>query len=234
MAESTSKTTKLELRTAYGPVFRDVLSTPPRDCTAEEIPVLDLTPLHEGSLTDRKALAAELHKTAGMLHSNHVFEHAKKRGYTSKLVYSIKLIGIVNTGFFYIKNHGIPESTIQKARQQLLTFFKQPADKKELVTREKSQYFNGWRGAGQTNISPGESVDINESLAWRYEQQYDPDTKVLSEVPEDVWPWIRGEGFVWEGTSHLEGFKEDVLAYWGCCLTLARKLVKVFALSLDL
>lgn len=66
MAESTSKTTKLELRTAYGPVFRDVLSTPPRDCTAEEIPVLDLTPLHEGSLTERKALAAELHKTAGM------------------------------------------------------------------------------------------------------------------------------------------------------------------------
>lgn len=77
-------------------------------------------------------------------------------------------------------------------------------------------------------------MDINESLAWRYEPQYDPDTKNPSEVPEDVWPWIRVEGFVWEGTSHLKDFKEDVLAYWGCCLTLARKLVKVFALSLDL
>ncbi len=32
----------------------------------------------------------------------------------------------------------------------------------------------------------------------------------------------------------MPGFKEEVLAYWGSCLTLARKLVKVFALSLDL
>lgn len=37
--------TRLELRTAYGPVYRDVLPNPPRDCTAEEIPVLDLSVL---------------------------------------------------------------------------------------------------------------------------------------------------------------------------------------------
>jgi isopenicillin N synthase-like dioxygenase len=49
-----------------------------------------------------------------------------------------------------------------------------------------------------------------------------------------VKPWIRGEDFVWEGTSHLPGFKEEVLRYWAACLTLARKLVKIFALSLDL
>lgn len=48
---STSRTTllpstsKLELRTAYGPVFRDVLNIPPRDCTTEEIPIIDLSPL---------------------------------------------------------------------------------------------------------------------------------------------------------------------------------------------
>jgi len=39
---------------------------------------------------------------------------------------------------------------------------------------------------------------------------------------------------VWEGTSHLPGFKEETLAYWAACLTLARKLVRAFALSLDL
>jgi isopenicillin N synthase-like dioxygenase len=56
----------------------------------------------------------------------------------------------------------------------------------------------------------------------------------LDEVPEEVKPWIRGEAFVWEGTSHLPNFKEDSLAYWAACLTLARKLVRIFALSLDL
>jgi isopenicillin N synthase-like dioxygenase len=32
----------------------------------------------------------------------------------------------------------------------------------------------------------------------------------------------------------LPGFKEEVLASWAACLTLARRLVRIFALSLDL
>jgi hypothetical protein len=83
-------TSKLELRTAYGPVYRDVLNTPPRDCTAEEIPVIDLSRLYSPKLEDRKALATEIRATA------------------------------VNTGFFYIKNHGIGRKTIANARKQLL------------------------------------------------------------------------------------------------------------------
>lgn len=97
-----------------------------------------------------------------------------------------------------------------------------------------SQYFNGWKGARKTNISPTESIDVNESMAWRYEPQYDPDYKDPALVPEEVKPWIRGEQYVWDGTAHLPNFKKDVLAYWGACLTLARKLVQAFALSLDL
>jgi isopenicillin N synthase-like dioxygenase len=71
-------------------------------------------------------------------------------------------------------------------------------------------------------------------MGWRYDPRYDPDTKDLDAIPEEVKPWIRGEEFVWEGTSHLPGFKEDVLRYWASCLTLARKLVRIFALSLDI
>ncbi len=71
-------------------------------------------------------------------------------------------------------------------------------------------------------------------MAWRYDPQYDPDIKDPKLVPEDVKPWIRGEEFVWEGTTHLPDFKDEVLTYWASCLTLARALVKAFALSLDL
>jgi isopenicillin N synthase-like dioxygenase len=102
------------------------------------------------------------------------------------------------------------------------------------VSKSKSKYFNGYNGSRTTNISPGESVDVKESLGWRYSPQYDPDPKDLDAIPEEVKPWIRGEDFVWEETSHLPAFKDQVLAYWAACLTLARKLVKVFALSLDL
>ncbi|KAG4415238.1 hypothetical protein IFR04_011649 [Cadophora malorum] len=195
---------KLELRTAYGPVFRDVLNTPPRDCTAEEIPIIDLTPLSSPNFEDRKELSKQIRAAA------------------------------VNTGFFYIKNHGIDDKTIADAKKQLLAFFKQSTEQKMRVSKSKSKYFNGYNGPRSTNISPGESVDIKESLGWRYAPQYDPDTKDMNAIPEEVKPWIRGEEFVWEETSHLPEFKKEVLHYWASCLTLARKLVRVFALSLDL
>jgi hypothetical protein len=85
-------TSKLELRTAYGRVFRDVLNTPPRNCTAEEIPIIDLARLYSSNIEDRKALAKEIRNAS------------------------------TNTGFFYIKNHGIEEKTIADAQKQLLTF----------------------------------------------------------------------------------------------------------------
>lgn len=91
-AEVKPLTTKLELRTAYGPVFRDVLNVPPRDCTSEEIPIIDLTPLKSGDLDDRKKLGSQIKRAA------------------------------MNTGFFYIRNHGISEEVIASAKKQLLTF----------------------------------------------------------------------------------------------------------------
>jgi isopenicillin N synthase-like dioxygenase len=71
-------------------------------------------------------------------------------------------------------------------------------------------------------------------MAFRYEPELDPEYKDPAAVPEEVKPWIRGEPYVWDGTTHLPNFKRDIIAYWGACLTLARKLVQIFALSLDL
>ena len=87
---TTTTTSKLELRTAYGPVFRDVLNVPPRECTPEEIPIIDLSPLYSSKLEDREQLAKGIRAAA------------------------------LNTGFFYIKNHGIEGKTIANAKKQLL------------------------------------------------------------------------------------------------------------------
>ncbi|KAI9641192.1 hypothetical protein NHQ30_009992 [Ciborinia camelliae] len=159
----TTTTTQLELRTAYGPVYRSVLSTPPRPCTTTEIPIISLSQIDSPS------------------------------------------------------------------------FFRQPYEEKAKIDQSHSRYFNGYMGLKSSNISPGESVDVKESIAWRYEPEYDPDhPQPLTSIPSEVRPFIRGESFVWEGTSHLTNFKSDTLNYWKCCLTLARKLVRVFALSLSL
>lgn len=69
---------------------------------------------------------------------------------------------------------------------------------------------------------------------WRYDPKYDPETKDPAAIPEEVRAWLRGEDFLWEGTSHIPDFAKDSLIYWKTCLTLARALVKVFAVCLDL
>jgi isopenicillin N synthase-like dioxygenase len=77
-------------------------------------------------------------------------------------------------------------------------------------------------------------VDYRESFSWRYEPQYDPDPKDPEDVPAEVRPYIRGEGYVWEGTEQLPNFKDGCITYWQECLKLARRLVRIFALGLDL
>ncbi|GJC92978.1 2OG-Fe(II) oxygenase [Colletotrichum higginsianum] len=156
---------KLELMSAYGTVFRDVLRTPPRDCNASEVPVIDLSNLR-GTESERKDLAATIRDAAE------------------------------NTGFFYIKNHGVPKSTIEAAFKQAQTFFSQPSEKKALVAQKKSKFFNGWTEKRAAQISPTETKDHREGFSFRYDPRYDPETKDPDAVPEEVKPWMKHEDFV--------------------------------------
>jgi isopenicillin N synthase-like dioxygenase len=198
--------TKLQLRTALGPVYRDVLPNPPRDCTPDEIPVIDVSPLLSSDFADRKKVASAIRSAA------------------------------VNNGFFYIKNHGISTETIQQCKEQGLNFMRQPQEEKsKLSSRERSRFFNGYLGPNSTIISPSESVDIRESFSFRYSPELDPEHPMdISQLSSEIRQWIRGEDFVWQDTAHLLGFKEALLGYWASCLVLARRLVRAFALSLDL
>lgn len=83
------QTTRLWLRSYEdaGFVYRDVSNRPPRDCTPDEIPVIDLSDM-DSDLKARKALAYTLLQAAE------------------------------SSGFFYIKNHGISESSIQEAHEK--------------------------------------------------------------------------------------------------------------------
>lgn len=198
-------TYKLELSTGFGPVYRDVLKTELRDATENEIPVVDLSNISSKIFAERQAIA-----------------------------HTVRSAGI-NTGFFYIRNHGIDQATIDAAAKQVHAFFKQRTEEKKKVAQQQSKYYNGWRGPRSTNISVTESIDVKESFSWRYSPEYDPDhPQPVEALDEQVRQYIRGEEFVWDGTAHLPNFKSDVLAYWKSCLKLARKLVKIFALSLEL
>lgn len=116
---------KLELRTAYGPVFRDVSTNPPRPARADEIPLIDIGSI-DGNTQQRKDLA-ELIKQASE-----------------------------NTGFFYIKNHGISNDIVNGAYKAAQAFFAQSQNDKLKVTNKKSKHFNGFSAKGNSKASPSE------------------------------------------------------------------------------
>lgn len=123
--ETSSNITKLELSTAYGPVYRDVLTTPVRDATSEEIPIIDISDIH-GDFEARRKLAS-------------VIAHAAE-----------------NSGFFYIKNHGISEGVIEGALQASKDFFAQSEDQKQKASRTKGKFFNGYTARSTASASPSE------------------------------------------------------------------------------
>lgn len=194
---------KLELRTAYGPVYRDVSTKPPREARSDEIPVIDVSSIN-GGLEARKALAQEI-KSAAM-----------------------------NTGFFYIKNHGVSDQAIQGALNASKAFFTQPLEKKQSVSIGLDKYFNGFTAKGSSLASPTEGLDYRESFSWMYLPEYDPIPKDPDAIPPDVKEWFRGASWIWKKTEDVPNFKEGCLGYYQECLQLARRLVKIFALCLDL
>lgn len=94
-ATTKANTTRLTLHSYEGLAHRDVSLNPPRDCTDDEVPVIDLAEI-DGDLQSRKTIAKNL------------------------------LSAAENTGFFYIKNHGVPvaitESALSATKKYVSTY----------------------------------------------------------------------------------------------------------------
>lgn len=76
---------KLELHTAYGPVFRDVLNTEPRDATEAEVPIVDLAGLF--SSAERRKAIAQAVRSAG---TNMGFFYIKNHGINEQVIRNAK------------------------------------------------------------------------------------------------------------------------------------------------
>ncbi|KAL3462315.1 hypothetical protein BJX64DRAFT_277227 [Aspergillus heterothallicus] len=196
--------TFLQLTGPYGPEYRKVKKAPPRAATADEIPVIDISPIFNDSLEARKSVAQEIRKAA------------------------------TSIGFFYMKGHGIEDETINAALQATQDFFHQPQEVKQRVNHVNSKWFNGWNGPDSHRANAVESLDVRESFGFRYDPRYDPDVKDVDSIPAAIKDGFRAEEYCWSQTANLPHLKENVLKYWRACLALARRLIRVFALALDL
>ena len=121
----------------------------------------------------------------------------------------------LDTGFFYIANHGVSPEVIGGAFSALPQLFALPLEAKERLRRGKGR--KGYEGTGVQIIDAGSPPDLKES--WNVGWEHDPTDP---NPPINQWP---------EG---LPGFREAIDAYYGQLYALGGRLIRLVALSLDL
>lgn len=199
-----TETTHIRVASPTGPVTRTVLRTPLRDALPSEIPIIDVSSIFSSSLEDRQYVAQQVRNAA------------------------------TNTGFFYIKNHGVPSNITEESYQAALDFFRQDVDTKNEVSITKSARYNGYRAPDTQRVNPDEGIDVRESFSITYDPRNDNQVKNVQDVPAHVMEYIRMEEGHWEGTKTVPNFKNALLNHYQSCLSLARALTRTFALSLHL
>jgi isopenicillin N synthase-like dioxygenase len=166
------------------------MSRPPRAATADEVPVLHLTPLNTGG--DLGPLAETL-------------RHA-----------------CVTTGFFYVKNHGIPAPIFDGVFDATRRYFDLP-EAQRLAHRMDERFRRGFMPQG-INQHPGFAPDLKESYEIGIDLPLDHPAVVEglplhgpNRWPADC-PWLR----------------EAAESYFNETMALGKRLLRVCAVSLDM
>ena len=84
-----------------------------------------------------------------------------------------------NVGFFYIRNHGIPQALMDRMFAQSERFFRIPAADKKAIHVKKSPHLVGYVGMGEENADPTVLLDLTTALdrlapegaGWRHDTE---------------------------------------------------------------
>lgn len=109
------------------------------------------------------------------------------------------------TGFFYIINHGVPQSVIDTAMAAAKTFFAYPADVKQQVAVNKRH--RGWHALGGALMYEATKPDFKEFFSMGLELPEDDPCVVAGEALRgpNQWP-----GFMPELRMALDAYYEEI------------------------
>ncbi|EME86246.1 uncharacterized protein MYCFIDRAFT_131098, partial [Pseudocercospora fijiensis CIRAD86] len=134
-------------------------------------------------------------------------------------------------GFFYIKDHQVPQDVIRNIFATAKAFFDQSLEVKSEIHYKKNKVLHGYEPIAEVRTDESKRADLNEAFNCGYEAALDPlwdgdagEAEFEQDSPmqgENAWP-------------RMSGFKDNVAAYYGSVLMLARRLVKLLAKVLEL
>ncbi|WP_422000423.1 isopenicillin N synthase family dioxygenase [Reyranella sp.] len=133
-----------------------------------------------------------------------------------------------NVGFYYLAGHGIPQSLIDTAYAEAARFHALPVETKLAVKVDEHTigYMPIPAKAPPNAAAQGKKPSQNEAYFLRREKAPDhPD--VVSNRRFHVMN-------KWPDEAAIPGFRANVLGYMGAMEALCRKLVRLYALALDL
>jgi isopenicillin N synthase-like dioxygenase len=159
------------------------------------IPIIDLSNATHPELAKRKELAKEIYDAC------------------------------TNVGFFYIKNHGVPQELVTGAFTETKRFFHDlTTEQKMELDISNNKEFYGYAPI-RTQIQEGQvRKRMFESINFGYEPQFDPDAVDMVDNGPSFWP----------KEDDLPKFKDNIGAYYSAVMSLSRRLLRLFALGLDL
>jgi isopenicillin N synthase-like dioxygenase len=129
-----------------------------------------------------------------------------------------------DTGFFYVKNHGIDRSVVDRAFDQAKAFFQLPLNEKKVVDAANWPTWRGYEAVQKRALDAGSPPDLMESFF------------VGRDLPLDhhyVQKKVRGYGPNQWPKGQVE-FRDALEAYYHQVVYLGHHLMKLLALSLEL
>jgi isopenicillin N synthase-like dioxygenase len=133
------------------------------------------------------------------------------------------------TGFFYIKNHGVPQTLIDETFAQSRRFHALPLEQKQRLSLDGNNIgympMNASMQAHST-VHKATTPNQNESFFITHDRPDDhPD--VVKKTP------LRGQNY-WPDEADIPGFRDGVKAYFAALNALGQNLVQPFSVALGM
>ena len=131
-----------------------------------------------------------------------------------------------NVGFYYLAGHGVPQSLIDAQYAEAARFHAQPLEEKLKVKVDEHTigYMPIQDKAPPNAAAQGKKPSQNEAFFLRRERDANDPNVIANRRFHTMNQW----------PANLPGFREQTLAYMSALEALCRKLVKLYALALDL
>ncbi len=159
----------------------------------QEIPLIDFAPMLGGDAAAKRQTAAQLRRAA------------------------------IEVGFFYIKNHGVPEPVVRALFEAGPKFFGKPLSEKMQAHVKRSSNNSGFTPMLEENVNPAAKGDVHE--AYDMAAELDANDPALNSgkglYGVNIWP---------EG---MPEFRQAMLDYHREIMQLGRAMFRAFALALE-